>query len=158
MDSLYLGPRTRTVTKQRRTNRPTRNSKSFIRKKYTQTKTIQISTNLKFASIEFDTITIMETFCQEPLNIVDACQTLFRPDYIKRNIPAKRYTIISFFNVPAESDTQLLNDFLDQYADIEGQPRHQIKKYNEIECKIRTITYKVSSFVTDIPRYNQLFG
>lgn len=93
----------------------------------------------------------METFCQEPLNIVDACQTLFRPDYIKRNIPAKRYTIISFFNVPAESDTQLLNDFLDQYADIEGQPRHQIKKYNEIEYKTRTITYKVSSFVTDIP-------
>lgn len=158
MYSLYLGPTTRTVTKQRNTNRPTRNSKSFIQEKYAQTKAIQISTNLKFASIEFDTITTMETFCQEPLNIVDACQTLFRPDYLKRNIAAKRYTIISFFNVPTEADTQLLNDFLGQYADTEGQPRHQIKKYSEIEYKTRTKTYKGSSIVTGIPRYNQLFG
>ena len=66
----------------------------------------------------------METFCLEPLTIPDACQITFRLDFLKRNKPNKRYTIISFFNVPTESDIQLLNHFLDQFADIEGQARH----------------------------------
>lgn len=123
-----------------------------------QTKTIEISTILKFASIEFDIITTMETFCLEPLTIPDACQITFRLDFIKRNKPNKRYTIISFFNVPTESDIQLLNDFLDQFADIEGQARHQIKKCNDIEYKTGTVTYKVTNMITDIHRYNNLFG
>ena len=123
-----------------------------------QTKTIQISTNLKFASIEFDTPTTMETFCSEPLTITDTYQISFRPDFIKRSRPKKRYTIISFFNIPAEADIQLLNVFLDQFADIEGEARYQTKKYNDIEYKTGTITYKVSNIVSDIPRYNTLFG
>ena len=123
-----------------------------------QTKTIQISTNLKFASIEFDTTTTMETFCSEPLTITDTYQISFRPDFIKRYRPKKRYTIISFFRIPAEADIQLLNDFLDQFADIEGEARYQTKKYNDIEYKTGTITYKVSNIVSDIPRYNTLFG
>ena len=58
-------------------------NKSILR----QTKTIQISTNLKFASIEFDTPTTMETFCSEPLNITDTYQISFRPDFVKRSRP-----------------------------------------------------------------------
>ena len=123
-----------------------------------QTKTIQISANLKFASIEFDTTTTMETFCSEPLTITDTYQISLRPDFIKRSRPNKRYTIISFFNIPTEADIQLLNDFLDQFADIEGEARYQTKKYNDIEYKTGTITYKVSNIVSDIPRYNTLFG
>ena len=40
-----------------------------------QTKTIQISTNLKFVSTN-----TMELFCWEPLTINDSCQTTFTPD------------------------------------------------------------------------------
>ena len=124
-----------------------------------QTKTIQISTNLKFISLEFDTTTTMETFCQEPLAIIDACQISFRPDFNKRKrrIP-KNYTIISFFNVPAEIDVKLLTDFVDQYANIEGEPRYSTKAYKDIECKTGTTTYKVTKTIQDIPRYNNLFG
>ena len=82
-----------------------------------QTKTIQISTNLKFLSLEFDSITTTSTFCQEPLNIVDVCSVTFRPDYIKhKQRQPRNYTIVSFFNVRAELDIQLLTDFLDEYA------------------------------------------
>ena len=72
--------------------------------------------------------------------------------------PQQRYTIISSSNIPAETDIQLLNEFPDQFADIEGGARYQTKKYNGIEYKTGTITYKVSNIVSDIPRYNTLFG
>ena len=123
-----------------------------------QTKTIQISTNLKFPSIGFDTTTTMKNFCLEPLTITDTYQISFRPDFIKRYWPKKWYTTISFFNIPAEADIQLLNDFLDQFANVEGEARYQTKKYNDIEYRTGTITYKVSNIVTGIPRYNTLFG
>ena len=42
-----------------------------------QTKTIQISADLKFISLEFDITTTMETFCQEPLALIDTCQISF---------------------------------------------------------------------------------
>ena len=81
-----------------------------------------ISTNLKFISLEFDTTTTMETFCHEPLNIVDVCQVNFCPDYNKgKRQPPKNYTIISFFKIPAEVDLKLLTDFLDQFASMEGE-------------------------------------
>ena len=86
-----------------------------------QTKTIQITTNLKFLSLEFDTTTTMNTFCQEPLDIVVSCTISFRPDFKKyKQRQPRNYTIVSFFNVPAEVDIQLLIDFLDEYAEIEG--------------------------------------
>ena len=50
---------------------------------------------------------------------------------------------MSFFNIPAEADIQLLNDFLDQFPDIEGEGRYQTKKFNDIQHKTGTITYKV---------------
>ena len=113
---------------------------------------------MKIASIQFDTTTTMETFCLEPLNIADTCQISFRADFIKRCRPNKCYTIMSFFNIPAEADIQLLNDFLDQFPDIEGEGRYQTKKFNDIQHKTGTITYKVSNIVIDISRYNNLFS
>ena len=89
-----------------------------------QRKTIQISTNLKFASIEFHSTTTTKNFCLEPLTITDTYQISFRPDLIKRYWPKKWYTIVSFFNIPAEADMQLLNDFLDEFAGIEGEARY----------------------------------
>ena len=89
-----------------------------------QRKTIQISTNLKFASIEFHSTTTTKNFCLEPLTITDTYQISFRPDLIKRYWPKKWYIIVSFFNIPAEADMQLLNDFLDEFAGIEGEARY----------------------------------
>ena len=65
---------------------------------------------------------------------------------------------MSFFNIPEEADIQLLNDFLDQFTDIEGEGGYQTKKFNDIQHKTGTITYKVSNIVTDISRYNNLFS
>ena len=124
-----------------------------------QTKTIQISTNLKFLSLEFDSITTKSTFCQEPLNIVDVCSVTFRPGYIKhKQRQPRNYTIVSFFNVPAELDIQLLTDFLDEYADIEGSPRYATRLYHNIQYKTGRITYKIINIYKDISRYNSLFG
>ena len=95
----------------------------------------------------------MDTFCQEPLNIVNACQVKFKPDYTKlKPRQPKKYTIISFFNVPAELELKLLTDFFDQFATIEGAPRYAT------QYKTGTITYKITNILQDIPRYNILFG
>ena len=48
-----------------------------------QFKTIQMSSNLKFVSIEFDTTSTMETFCLETLTIKENLFTSFLPDYQK---------------------------------------------------------------------------
>ena len=124
-----------------------------------QTKTIQITTNLKFLSLEFDTTTTMNTFCQEPLDIVVSCTISFRPDFKKyKQRQPRNYTIVSFFNVPAEVDIQLLIDFLDEYAEIEGSHRYATRLYDNILYKTGTITYKITNLYKDIPRYNKLFG
>ena len=48
-----------------------------------QVETIQVSSKMKFASIEFDTTSTMETFCLEPLIPQDDFQALFIPDFRK---------------------------------------------------------------------------
>ena len=49
-----------------------------------QVQTIQISNNIKFVSIEFDTTSTMETFCQEPLTLQDNFQAIFLPDFQRK--------------------------------------------------------------------------
>ena len=109
-------------------------------------------------SIELDNSTTMELFCQEPLTITKDCQTTFKPDYYKLKRQPRRYKIVSFFNVPVKIHVQHLTDFLDQYANVEDQPRHQIKVCKDIEYRMGTITYKVTYIITHIPRHNHLFG
>lgn len=48
-----------------------------------QTKVIQISSDIKYISIQFDTSTVMQTFCSETLEIKDRFSILFQPDFRK---------------------------------------------------------------------------
>ena len=53
-----------------------------------QVQTIQISSNIKFVSVEFDTTSTMETFCQEPLTLQDNFQAIFLPKKTEKSIKA----------------------------------------------------------------------
>ena len=57
-----------------------------------QTKVIQISSNIKCISIQFDTSTIMQTFCSETLELKDQFSILFQPDFRKCQLPPITYT------------------------------------------------------------------
>lgn len=105
----------------------------------------------------------METFCLESLILQNDFEAFFIPDFWKakpRRAP-KRYTFISFLNVPSEADEELLTEFLEQFADVEGPPRYPTEKSEEnsdIKYKTGTPVYRVSNIVTHIPHYNRLFG
>ena len=51
---------------------------------------------------------------------------------------------MSFLNAPSETEKQLLNDFIDQFGDI--------------EYLTGTRVYRVSNIITPIPLCNKLFG
>ena len=61
-----------------------------------QTKVIQISSNIKYLSIQFETSQIMETFCTEPLTMSDTYSTTFLPDFRKRTRKQIHLTYVSF--------------------------------------------------------------
>ena len=61
------------------------------------TKTIQISSNKKFLSIQFESKEVMETFCVEPL-LIRGFNIAFRPE--KKFSRKKRLLTISFKNIP----------------------------------------------------------
>ena len=80
-----------------------------------QVETIQISSNIKFPSIEFNSTATMETFCLEPLILQDDFQAFFILDFrkVKPKRLHKRYTFISFLNVVSEADKELLTEFVE---------------------------------------------
>ena len=82
--------------------------------------TIQIASNGNFVSVEFVTQQIMETFCSEPLSIFGLNIT-FHPDR-KKPKPKKRLMNVSLLNIQPETLEQIVTDFLETYADIEGDP------------------------------------
>ena len=124
-----------------------------------QVRAIQISSNIKFVSIGFDTTSTMETFCQESLTLQDNIQAIFLPDFRKKPRRIyKMYTFVSFLNVPSEADEDLLTDFVEQFADVEGSPRYPKENSGDIKHKTGTRVYRVSNIVTPIPRYNKIFG
>ena len=57
-----------------------------------QTKVIQVSSNIKCIYIQFDTSTIMQTFCSETLELKDQFSILFQPDFRKYQLPPITYT------------------------------------------------------------------
>ena len=61
-----------------------------------QTKVIQISSNIKYLSIQFETSQIMETFCREPLTINDTYSATFLPDFPKRTRKQSHLNICLF--------------------------------------------------------------
>ena len=79
-------------------------------------KVIQISSNIKYVSIQFETSQIMETFSSEPLQINEHHNTTFLPDFRKRQRKQITYTYISFINIPSEAEEDALTHFVEQHA------------------------------------------
>ena len=96
-----------------------------------QTKVIQISSNIKYLSIQFEISQIMETFCTEPLTINDICSTTFLPDFRKRTRKQIHYTYMSFLNVPSEAEEDALTEFVEQHATVVGKPRISKKNWEK---------------------------
>ena len=118
-------------------------------------RTIQLSSNRKFASVEFHTKELMELFCTEPLQIGNHF-IRFRPDakFVK---PKQKHQLlnISFLNVPTEAPDEALTELLEQYADIQGKPFYPQKDYQGIPYNTGTRVYQVSKLYQHIPRYIQ---
>ena len=89
-----------------------------------QTKVIQISSNIKYLSIQFETSQIMETFCREPLTINDTYSTTFLPDFPKRTRKQIDLTYMPLLNVPSEAEEEALTEFVEQHATVVGKPRY----------------------------------
>ena len=119
------------------------------------TKTIQISSNKKFLSIQFESKEVMETFCLKPL-LVKGFSIGFRPE--KKFPRKKRLLNISFINIPPGTPHEPVTDFLNEYADIVGFPLHISKEYNGIKYYTGTRCYQVEKLHNHIPRLNNMFG
>ena len=123
-----------------------------------QTRVIQIFSNIKYLSIQFETSQLMETFCTEPLTINDTYSITFLPDFRKRTCQNIQFTYISFLNVPSEADEDVLTEFAEQHATVVGRPRYPTKQLGEIKYLTGTRVYRVHSIVNHIPRLISLFG
>ena len=117
-----------------------------------RTKTIQLSLNRIFASVEFHTKELIELFCTDPLQIGDHF-IRFRPDakFIK---PKQTHQLlnINFLNVPTEAPDKALTQFLQQYADSQGKPFHPHKEYQGITYNTGTRLYQVTKLYQHISR------
>ena len=122
-----------------------------------QTKVIQLSSNLKYISIQFETSMLMETFCTDPLTVRDYSIT-FKPDFCKNNFRYQEPETISFLNVPSEADEDSMTQFVQQYAVVIAQPRYPTETINDIQYLTGTRIYRVHSRREHIPRIIKLFG
>ena len=127
------------------------------RKLLCQTKVIQISSNLKYISIQFHTSMLMETFCTNPLTIKNFSLT-FRPDFSKQPTRYNEPETISFLNVPSEADEDSMTQFVQQYAVVIGKPRYPVETINDIKYLTGARIYRVHSRREHIPRIVKLFG
>ena len=96
-----------------------------------QTKVIQISSNIKYLSIQFNTSQLMETFYTEPLKICDFSAT-FLPDFKKRPRRQIQYTYISFLNIPSDAEEETLTEYVEQHTTVVGQPRYPTKNWGTL--------------------------
>ena len=112
--------------------------------------TIQMAPNGNFTSIEFGTPQIMEQFCSEPLSI-QGLNVAFYPD-IKKNKPKKGLMNISLINIPPETPEQIVTEFLESYADIEGKPMYVQKTHNGKTYCTGTRVYQINKQYQHIPR------
>ena len=121
-----------------------------------QAKVIQISSNLKCVSVQFEISMVMETFCTNPLNVINFSLTL-KPDFTKRQTRYQEWETISFLNVPSEADKDSTTQFDQQYAVVIGHPRYTTEDINDIEYLTGTRIW-VHSRRKHIPRIIKLFG
>ena len=91
--------------------------------------TIQIASNGNFASIEFGKQEQMEQFCCEPLSI-QGFNVSFYPERRKKQLQPRRLMNVSFINIPPETPEEIVTEFLEQFADIEGNPMYVKKTHN----------------------------
>lgn len=88
----------------------------------------------------------METFCHKNSKHHWQLSNHILPRYKKTNKKTTDYTIVRFFYVAAEVDLQVLTNFLDQYAEIEGEPRYgteNIKKSNTKQEQLASKLHKL---------------
>ena len=122
-----------------------------------QTKVIQISSNLKYISIQFHTSMLIETFCTNPLTVKNFSLT-FKPDVSKRPTRYNEPETISLLNVPSEADEDSMTQFVQQYAVVIGKPRYPVETINDIKYLTGARIYRVHSRREHIPRIVKLFG
>lgn len=123
-----------------------------------QTKTIKISTNQnqnsRIARIQHYHHN-GNLLPQKTLNIIDNYQTIFCLDIKKQTKKTTNNTIVRFFYVAA--DLQLLTNFLDQYAEIEGEPRYgteNIKKSNTKQEQLASKLHKLQNISHDVAPFS----
>ena len=120
-----------------------------------KTHTIQISSNKRYASIEFKRIKDMEDFCINGLSFEGFNTNIFcKPDFKQR--PAERkYLNVSFLNVPAEADQNEMRRFVEQHFTVVGQPYYPNEYYDGFSyytgtrvynCKKQVIESKIKMF------------
>ena len=123
-----------------------------------QRKAIQISSNIKYVSIQFQISQLMETFCSEPLIVKENFQIPFLPDFRKKHITPIQPTYISFLDVPSQADEESLTQFMQQLATVLGFPRYPTKTHENIQYLTGTPIYGVINITKHIRCFNFLFG
>ena len=105
--------------------------------------TIQIASNGNFASIEFGKQEQMEQFCCEPLSI-QGFNVSFYPERRKKQLQPRRLMNVSFINIPPETPEEIVTEFLEQFADIEGNPMYVKKTHNGKTYCTGTRVYQIT--------------
>ena len=128
------------------------------RKLLRQTKVIRLSSNIMYASIQFDTSMIMETFCKNSLLIREQFSVTFLLDFRKKQRQYYELEYITFQNIPTEADEEGMTDYVKQFATVVERPRHPTKTLGETEYLTGTRVYRVHSRKEHLPRFITLFG
>ena len=121
-----------------------------------QTKVIQISSNIKYISIQFGTSTLMETFCSKPLQI-DEFSVQFLPDFRKKRRRYYEYTCISLLNVPSEAEEEAMTYYVKQFTTVIENPQYPVKIVQGIQYMTGTQIYPVHSLNQHTSRLISIF-
>ena len=97
----------------------------------------------------------MQTFCTEGLTISEGNIIFFKPDYIPRQ--PTTYTLISFLNVPLETEEKQMDAYVREHCTIHGvhYPRQKIEN---ITYQTGTRTYRVSNIIEHFQKSDHIFG
>lgn len=94
--------------------------------------TIQISTNNRFASIEFRRKKDLEGFCKDGLAFDNFETKVYFHPYYKQRPTERKYLSVFFLNVPTEADQDKMTRFVEQYFTVIGEPYYPKEEYNGI--------------------------
>lgn len=97
----------------------------------------------------------MQTFCTEGLTISENNTKYFKSDFKPRQ--SRRYTFISFLNVPLEKKEKQMDAYVKQYCTVHGV-HYPFQKIDDIKYHIGTRVYRVSDIVEHLSKANHIFG